>query len=249
MSDDEDRKNHPTTLGGAIDMALRGSARGDDPTSGSLRSGIGAMLFADKTEAEWAENDAQIAAAREAEYAAAAGERAKAKRSRLEKAGFPTRALDAAAIGNATPALVRVRDWKPSDENVLVLSGSPGCGKTVAAAWWAAQQSWAPAFLRATSFAASSRYDRESRAAWLASNALVLDDLGTEYADAKGSFLVDLDELLDVFYGNRKPLLITTNCTAAVFRDRYGARIVDRIRECGSFCSLKGASLRGKAGS
>jgi DNA replication protein DnaC len=74
----------------------------------------------------------------------------------------------------------------------------------------------------------------------------VLDDLGSEYADAKGNFLVNLDELIDTFYGDKRPLLITTNCTDSEFKQRYGARIVDRIRECGSFYGIRTASLRGK---
>jgi DNA replication protein DnaC len=142
---------------------------------------------------------------------------------------------------------VRVREWSPSAEGILVLSGPPGCGKTVAATWWALNGKHAPRFVRATAFATASRYQNDERDSWLAGRSLVLDDLGTEYADSKGSFLVDLDELVDTFYADKKPLVITTNCTAAEFKKRYGERVTDRIRECGSWFSISDVSRRRKA--
>lgn len=200
------------------------------------------------TDEQWAEHDRKVAEW-SANRAARDAEAAERKRwSDLLDAGFPKRSIEAAKSADQnTAAMQRVRSWDPTRESALVLSGSPGCGKTVAATWWAAQQESAPAFLRATTFAASSRYDREERSAWFEARALVLDDLGTEFLDAKGSFLVDLDELLDVFYGDRKPLLITTNCTHEVFRDRYGSRVMDRLRECATWFSASGTSMRKRA--
>lgn len=202
----------------------------------------------DWTDEQWAEHDAKIAAAR-AQHDAEEQDRAlKRTREAVVAAGFPRRAVEAADAADVTAAAItRVREWKCAVENVLVLSGSPGCGKTVAATWWALRQSWAPVFMRATAFAASSRYDDEKRSTWHDAQSLVLDDLGTEYADTKGNFLVDLDELIDTYYGSRKPLLITTNCTADDFKKRYGARIVDRLRECGSWFSVSAASMRRKS--
>jgi len=101
-----------------------------------------------------------------------------------------------------------------------------------------------PLFLRASTFAATSRYDAKHRETVFAAPALVLDDLGAEYLDDKGSFLVDLDELIDTFYANRRPLLITTNLDRDRFYQRYGSRIRDRLRECGAFWETKSGSLR-----
>ncbi len=200
------------------------------------------------TEAQWAENDAKVAAMRAEQDAEEVKQERAAKLRSFEKAGWPKRALEAAEVADlAKPAIVRIAAWKPEAECVIVLSGPAGCGKTVAAAKWALTKSWAPAFLRATTFAASSRYDHERRSAWLEASALVLDDLGAEYADAKGNFLVDLDELVDTFYGDKRPLLITTNCTSDEFKARYGGRVIDRIRECGSWFSVNGESLRRKS--
>jgi DNA replication protein DnaC len=201
----------------------------------------------DWTEEQWAAHDeevkAKLALVTEEEEKERAGRRAR----EYSVAGWPARALEAARSADETKsAVARVLAWDTKAENVLVLSGQPGCGKTTAAAVWAQKLHYPPAFVRATTFASSSRYDRETRDAWLHAQALVLDDLGAEYADTKGSFLVDLDELVDTFYGDKRALLITTNCTDVEFKQRYGARIIDRIRECGSFFGIRTGSLRGK---
>jgi DNA replication protein DnaC len=202
----------------------------------------------DWTDEQWAEHDAEVERKRLESDKGAAKRAHEAKRSDAMSAGFPRRAIEAAdACDETAAAIVRVRDWRHVDENVLVLSGSPGCGKTVAATWWALRHAWMPVFLRSTAFAASSRFDTEKRDEWLKAQALVLDDLGTEYADTKGNFLTDLDELIDTYYGNKKPLLITTNCTAEEFKKRYGARIVDRLRECGTWYSVAASSMRRRA--
>lgn len=208
-------------------------------------SSLGLSGTATLTDEQWRQRDDEVQAARDAESSAKNAKLSERHRTALAEAGFPRRAIDCAvAADEGVPAIRRVRNWDARTESTLVLSGPKGCGKTVAAAWWAMQQRPVPVFVRATTFAASSRYERDERDRWLRAPSLVLDDLGTEYLDAKGSFLVDLDELLDVFYGDYKPLLITTNCTMKVFQERVGARITDRLRECGLFYSLTGESLR-----
>ncbi len=199
------------------------------------------------TDEQWAEHDAKIQAKRDAEALEEAERDASARFRSYTVAGWPSRALESARVADREkPAVAKVLSWNPEQDSVLVLSGQPGCGKTTAAAVWGLACPQPPQFLRATTFAASSRYDQEQRDGWLHASALVLDDLGSEYADAKGNFLVNLDELVDTFYGDRRPLLITTNCTDSEFKARYGARIVDRIRECGVFCGIRSGSLRVK---
>lgn len=202
--------------------------------------------FLQLTEEEQAAYDARVAADRAKWEEQDRARRYRDKIAKMSRAhGFPVRAIEAAqSADESMPAVSRVAAWDPDDRSVLVLSGKPGCGKTVAATWWAIQQDWSPTFLRASSFAAASRYDKEERSKWLNAGSMVLDDLGTEYADAKGSFLTDLDELIDTLYGNRRSLIITTNLKAEDFRERYGARVVDRIRECGKWESIGGDSLR-----
>jgi DNA replication protein DnaC len=195
------------------------------------------------TDEQWAAHEARLSEERARRDQVEEVERWK----RLSAKGFPQRAINAARGADEKRATIaRLASWDPSERSALVIAGPAGCGKTVAATWWAARQDHAPAFVRATTFAASSRYDRDTRATWFEASALVLDDLGAEYLDAKGSFLVDLDELVDVFYGDRKPLLITTNCSAIDFGRRYGERVVDRIRECAAFWSTDDKSMRSR---
>lgn len=173
--------------------------------------------------------------------------RERAKWSALSANGFPLRAIEEARSADVTdPVLCRVAAWDAEATSILVISGGYGVGKTVAATWWAATRESPPCFLRASTFAAASRYDHDAREHWYGASALVLDDLGAEFADAKGSFQTDLDELVDVFYGDRRPLLITTNCTSTEFKSRYGGRVIDRIRESGAFWQHDGASRRGR---
>lgn len=210
-----------------------------------LAEAVGLVLPAaltSMTDEQWAEHDARIAVER-----AAAQHTAEPRTAALIANGFPRRAIEQAAIADASKsAIARVSGWLHAPEGVLVISGGNGCGKTVAAAWWAMRLAGVATFARAATFAASSRYDRDDRGALLTASALVLDDLGAEYLDEKGSFLVDLDELIDVFHGDRKPVLITTNNTRDDFKKRYGARIADRIRESGAFFGITDGSLRDK---
>lgn len=198
------------------------------------------------TEEQWHAHDARVRAelAQEQDVAVLAN-RKRAVESMIAVDGWPRRAIEVAATADEKRAsIAKIKALDLSERNVIVVSGLPGCGKTVACAWWALHRRGGARFVRASSFAAASRYDREERAAWLKASALVLDDAGAEYSDAKGSLMVDLDELVDTFYGDRRPLLITTNLTRSMFKTRYGERITDRLRECGRWVPIEGGSLR-----
>lgn len=189
---------------------------------------------------EWEQRDAEVGATMAKVTAGPDLDRL----SKLESFGFPRRAVRVVRFGaTPPPAIARLRDACGDDVGIVVISGPKGVGKTVAATWWAAQRRDRVQFVRASALLASSRYDREARDDLL-SSALVLDDLGAEYADPKGSFAADLDELVDVFYASMRPLLITTNCDRETFKDRYGERIADRLRECGRWISVTGESMR-----
>lgn len=172
---------------------------------------------------------------------------------------------DAYDEGKASAYLSAMRASDTEDGGIVVLAGNPGSGKTAAAARWAyTRDSYAPRFLRAAEFFRWSRYDHEKRDAVLSELALVLDDAGAEYADAGGSYRVDLDELIDRFYGNRRVLVITTNIAyatpeqrdrlaaggvkvdagAPTFVERYGERVTDRVRECGRWVDSASVSMR-----
>lgn len=174
-------------------------------------------------------------------------ENVRVKRDYMAQRGWPERTLEAAVTADLTkPAIVELGKWRFDERNVVVINGHVGCGKTVAAARWCMGVTNRIRFVRAPTFAASSRYDRELRALYYDAEGLCLDDLGAEYADKKESFLVDLDELVDTFYSDRRPLLITTNMKSAVFKTRYGARVWDRLSQCANWITVKSTvSLRG----
>lgn len=196
------------------------------------------------TDEQWAEHDAHIAAERQAGLAR--GWRAHDMRAGMHRGGFPLRAIDAAMAPTDTAAMRVLASHAWDARPIVVLAGKVGCGKTVAATAHFLGLGGA-VFIRATEFAAASRYDAEARKRLASARGVLLDDLGQEFNDAKGSFLTDLQELVDVCYGDYKPLIITTNLEAKEFAARVGNRIVDRIRECGAFLVVEGETLRRKA--
>jgi DNA replication protein DnaC len=193
------------------------------------------------TDAEWEEHDAKVA------KNAAQGHPPRLDMSLSLTAGnFPVRAIEAALKATNTEALERLNGHDFHSQNIVVLAGGVGCGKTVAATRWMIGRPGAR-FLRASTFAATSRYDQTARNAVYGGGALVLDDLGAEFNDTKGSFLIDLEELVDTFYGDRKPMIITTNLLGNAFVERYGQRVTSRLRECGAFIAINSPDLRKKA--
>jgi DNA replication protein DnaC len=178
------------------------------------------------------------------------------RRRLLRENGFPLVALDGAMLDQPldTAALRLARSFAEGRKRVLVLAGGTGAGKTTAATWYAlAGASTAPAFVRAGELEARGRYDKELRS-WLRSRSmLVIDDIGAEVLDDKGVFGSLLDEIVDAFYGDRKPLIMTTNLRSRLndgergepqFVERYGERIASRLREVGRWGDCGNADLR-----
>jgi DNA replication protein DnaC len=128
---------------------------------------------------------------------------------------------------------------------LICLSGNPGSGKTTAAGY-RLYLAGCGMFVKAARLSRWPRYDEAEMERLFTRNPIVIDDLGTEYQDAKGNFMAILDEVIDVRYDHSAPTIITTNLDATAFKERYGERIADRIRESGRFVSLSAASMRGK---
>lgn len=211
-----------------------------------LGGGLSVPESASWTDEQWKEHDNAIAIIRrENKQISDAARVSTVLEEMVSRDGWPRRAIEMAVAADLTrSAIVKLAELDTSDRNIIVVSGPAGCGKTVGVAWWALQRKASTKFVRASTFAATSRYDRDERQQWLRANALVLDDAGAEYSDTKGSLMVDLDELIDTFYGDRRPLMITTNCNSAEFKVRFGERISDRLRECGRWVTVEGGTLR-----
>lgn len=156
--------------------------------------------------------------------------------------GLPERAFDTALEPDETAAIAAMREFQHDGDEIALLLGPPGTGKTTACCWWAWEY-WPgpvpPMFCTGAELARSSKFDSD-RDRLLSAPALILDDLGVENSTA------DIDELVDAYYRERSHLVITSNMTQAAFAEKYGLRVVDRIREAGSVIAIKGASLRSK---
>lgn len=150
---------------------------------------------------------------------------------------------------------------------ILLLAGGVGIGKTLAAAWglhrWGMdEKNWDPEpygkflrgqglFITAGRYLELDRYNREhAEEMELVRRArfLVLDDVGVEALDEKGFGPARIDSLVDERYCDRGvTTIVTTNLSQKTFKARYGARVMDRLRERGRWVSLgDGPSLRGR---
>lgn len=173
------------------------------------------------------------------------------RRERVFRCAVPKRAGDIALTTDASDATIaKVEKWhrdSAKDGGILVLSGPTGTGKTCAAArvGWLHTNGcgYAPLFIGAAALVALSRYGDE-RAKYLDAQFLIVDDVGAEYLDGKGSAAADFDELIDRFYSDKRHLILTTNCDRKVFTERYGARVMDRLAEAGTWIVVAGASRR-----
>lgn len=172
-------------------------------------------------------------------------------RFHLHEAGVPELQLRHVfdAVPKETDALRVVRDWYQGQKTFLFLSGTMGTGKSAAAAWACCQQRAGVAFVSADELRfAFSFGDEAQRVMKRLRNVpfLVIDDLGTEFSDAKGWMTQGVNALLNHRYGELLRTLVTTNFDVAEFKKQY-PRITDRLRESGSFVVVGGESMRKKA--
>jgi len=157
------------------------------------------------------------------------------------------------SIYDATPdncqALEAVSEFVASKKTVLVLAGGVGTCKTGSACWALTFKPGrfctADEAVRLSTSNAAEDVDmwRRVRNAQL----LVLDDLGGEYSGEKGWGVRVFNGLLDHRYSHGLKTIITTNLTSQRFKQDYGERVADRIRETGRFLVLGGASVRRRA--
>lgn len=157
----------------------------------------------------------------------------------LENSGIPSRVWKTLESGiSHTDAMAGVSSAK----DIVVLSGEPGRGKSVAAMAWLllGHGRWISAGALARGYA----YDQTAFDSLAKAPRLVIDDLGTEYQDQKARYQATLSELLETRFANERPTLITTNLGPDDFKARYGDRLSSRIREDGVFIICGGNDLR-----
>lgn len=173
--------------------------------------------------------------------------------------GVPERVLKNLEELKETKFVKTVRDFSLCSREAwcLVLSADKGAGKSTAAAVWLYDNvplEGAPTYKtrywwNGTRLARANGYAKEYER-MMQSQFMVIDDLGVEYLDKNGNFLQRLDELIDERYSNFKRTIITTNLNAVAFKERYGERVADRMREGfawgGGFVELSDDSMRAR---
>lgn len=197
-------------------------------------------------ECGWEEHDRIVAADR-------ARMAAKDSEDRITSIGVPARISDAmAGTVRPTKAIEAMRVFFRAAETLAVLSGSPGCGKTFAAAVWLVraptvkQKNPIPRkFITSTDFCRISDYDREdfdrvSRAALL-----VLDDVGQEYGDKRSYFAQRLETLLASRHANKLLTVITSNLGPDALGEVYGSRLSSRLKDAHMVVLRNEKDLRG----
>lgn len=141
-----------------------------------------------------------------------------------------------------TRALHLVRQWLASRKPVLVLVGSVGIGKTVAAGH--ALASRPGRYLEAPEACLLHR-DRDGREAWrrlIRCELLVIDELGTE--PHAGMAAETLQAVINVRQALPRRTLIMGNLSRLTLEKRYDARTVSRLRKHAVFRALQEADLR-----
>lgn len=170
-----------------------------------------------------------------------------------------------------TTALQAAQDWRSSSSRLLVLSGPVGTGKSLAAAWavhdWcrcnAKRNPWGQlVYPNGQLWIGSSRLAKmlsstlkacvEAVASLEKQGILVVDELGEEVDAAQSAAAIA--SLITTRFAHNRHTIITTNCGGPTFRERYGERLVDRLRGCGLredgtarwWVTCAGESLRGR---
>jgi DNA replication protein DnaC len=166
----------------------------------------------------------------------------------LKSAGIPKSCWGAKPDFNNT-ICKKLKTLKEGQQ--IVLSGTYGCGKTWGVFAWAIEQIKTGKDIickDANSFYMELKTDegREEFDKYKKLPCLIIDDLGVEYDAQSGYFQSLLDDLINVRYVNNLTTIITTNLTMEKFGQRYGGRIIDRLRDSGGYFESKDKSFRGK---
>jgi len=77
-------------------------------------------------------------------------------------------------------------------------------------------------------------------------NPLVIDDIGGEYRTEWGE--AEIEYVISRRYDKQRMTILTSNLSPEKLGERYGERVIDRIREVATILTLVGPSYRGSGG-
>ena len=145
------------------------------------------------------------------------------------------------------PPLLAARRWWRSTVPMLILCGTPGTGKTLAAVSLVCDHGGE--IVRAIDLARridpwESEIKRGVRELSIGARLCVLDDLGTEVDTARTKEA--LFRFVDARLTQETRTIITANMAKADIRQAYGDRIADRLNGVAVALEFNGPSLRGK---
>ena len=211
-------------------------------------------------QAEAARRDAAAAA----ERAEAASRMALETKSRIRTAGIPEEHEDVLLAGVDTDrTLIKQAALWHADtaKRILVIGGSVGVGKTLAACWLLAQgprrayrsadgrdTSWPhelhPRFIRSSALARLDTYRSSDLALIEACSMLVIDEVGGGDVGAPASWAERLDMIVSGRHDAGRDTIMTTNIGRPAFEREFGARLYDRLTGRGLWINVAGRSLR-----
>lgn len=171
------------------------------------------------------------------------------RQQRLQQRNVPrrfARVILSDDIDEGTIAMQHVRRFESQSERcILLMCGNVGVGKSLAASAWLDSFDGGM-FVTAQQLRRMSTFDEREYQRVSEPYRLVIDDLGTEYSDAKDFWVSTFDGFMNDRYLSEKPTIITCNGASSAILKRYGDRFTDRMREAGIVVEVAGESRRRK---
>lgn len=160
--------------------------------------------------------------------------------------GVPERYLDEVLEGmRETPPVAEVRAFMGDPKrSLLLLIGTRGVGKTIAASFAAVR--WLGRYVLAAEISQAYRelHYREIVRSWCGVGLLVIDELGREPTDADQRSRATMWEVVERRFSARRKTILVSNTPEKLLRERYDEPMWDRISGDGGVFPVIGASLR-----
>ncbi len=149
-------------------------------------------------------------------------------------------------IGKMNPFVRAAIEFADDERRTLFFTGPVGCGKTHAAIVARTLHPEPGEVVTAFALSRIAPWDDAIDRISTCPGVLVIDDVGTEFEIKAGRFAAVLDGVINERDCMERKTVITTNLPIDVFRERYGARVLDRIRGNGHAVQSSAESMRGE---